>query len=243
METVVSVVKIIWIGFWAILATIVMFIPIAGAALLSKTGNLATSLSKVWAWVMVIASGVRINVRGREKIQKGQSYIIVSNHQSFYDILALVTKLGIQFRWIIKKELLKVPLFGYALYASRNVFIDRSNTSKSIASINQGLNRLPPGASILFFAEGTRSADGSIQKFKKGGFVMAVEKGMPILPVTVSGSRKILPKGSLVFNPGRMEVVVGDPIDASKYTHETIDELIDKTRNVVISNYNPAYPE
>jgi len=97
------------------LVTIVLFIPITLAATFSSTGNLAFNLSKLWAWALLIATRVRTRIVGKEKIKKGQTYIIISNHQSQFDILALVTRLGIQFRWIIKKELLKIPLFGYAL--------------------------------------------------------------------------------------------------------------------------------
>jgi len=235
--------KILWIGLWATLATIIMFLPITGAAILSSTGDMAFNLSKVWAWVMLAVTWVRPVIKGREKIKKGQSYIIISNHQSQYDILALVTRLGIQFRWIIKKELRKVPLFGYALCASRNIFIDRSNTKQSIESINEGLKRLPLGTSVMVFAEGTRSPDGKIHPFKKGGFIMAIDNSLPILPVSVSGGRKILPKRSLVFSPGPMEVVVADPIDTTGYTRKELEELMQRTRDTVIANFNPDYPE
>lgn len=239
----VNTLKIIWLSFWAIIATLVLFIPITSAAILSRTGNLAFTLSKLWAYTLLIVTNVRPHIIGKEKIRKGQSYIIISNHQSEFDILALVTTLGIQFRWIIKKELKKAPLFGYTLYKSRNIFIDRSNTIDAIKSINEGINRLPKGASVMFFAEGTRSNDGSIQPFKKGGFIMAIEKGMPILPVTVSGSRKTLPKKSLVFSPGPIEVIVGEPVETSEYSQETILDLIDKTRGIIISNYKIDYPD
>jgi 1-acyl-sn-glycerol-3-phosphate acyltransferase len=182
-------------------------------------------------------------IRGREKIDKEQSYVVISNHQSEYDILALVTTLGIQYRWIIKKELRKVPMFGYALYASRNIFIDRGDHEQAMQSIRNGLERLPRGVSVMFFAEGTRSADGSIAPFKKGGFLVALEKGLPILPVTVNGSRRILPKKSLVFTPGPIEVVVADPIDTREFSRETMQDLVDKTRKVIISHFNPSYPD
>jgi 1-acyl-sn-glycerol-3-phosphate acyltransferase len=235
--------KIIWLSFWAIIATIILFIPITAAAMMSRTGNLAFNLSKLWAYTLLIVTKAHPVISGREKIKKGQSYIIISNHQSEFDILALVTTLGIQFRWIIKKELKKVPLFGYALYASRNIFIDRTNTKDAIKSINEGINRLPKGTSVMFFAEGTRSYDGSIQEFKKGGFIMAIEKGLPILPVTINGSRKVLPKKSLVFSPGPIEVIIGEPVDTSSYSHETIKDLTDKTRRIIISNYKINYPK
>lgn len=235
--------KVIWVGFWAGLATLIMFLPMVVAASLSPTGNLAFTISRGWAWVMLRVTGVRLAIRGRENIQPGQSYIIISNHQSHFDILALVIRLGVQFRWIIKKELRAVPLFGFALYKSRNIFIDRSNRDKAVQSIRDGVERLPAGVSVLFFAEGTRSPDGRIQSFKKGGFTTAVESGLPILPVTVNGSRKVLPKGALAFMRGPIEVVVGDPIDTKPYAHDTLDTLIIITRNIIMSNFNPAYPE
>ena len=239
LKNVIDVFKVMWLALWAILATIVLFIPITLAATFSSTGNLAFNLSKLWAWALLIATRVRTRIVGKEKIKKGQTYIIISNHQSQFDILALVTRLGIQFRWIIKKELLKIPLFGYALLASRNIFIDRSNTKESIESINRGMKRLPKGTSIMVFAEGTRSPDGKIHPFKKGGFVLAIDYGLPILPITINGSRKVLPKGSVVFTPGEIEVIVGDPIDTKGYTRESLPELMERTRQVIVSSFKP----
>ena len=162
MNLLTRMAKTFWISLWAAFATVALFLPITLSALLSSTGNFAFTLSRVWAWIMLKMTWVHPEIRGKEKIRKGKSYIIVANHQSDYDILSLVTKLGIQFRWIIKKELLKVPLFGYALYAARNVFIDRSDREQAVKSIREGMNRLPSGTSVMFFAEGTRSPDGEI---------------------------------------------------------------------------------
>jgi 1-acyl-sn-glycerol-3-phosphate acyltransferase len=126
-----------------------------------------------------------------------------------------------------------MPLFGWALYASKNVFIDRGNRDKAIASINKAVSRLPQDVSLMVFAEGTRSNDGRLQKFKKGGFTIAIERKMPILPVVVKGSRQILPKGSLVVKSGTIDVVVCDPIPTDGYSHDTINELIDVIRRVI----------
>jgi len=226
---------------WASIATIILVIPVVMADLLSRTGNLAFSLTKIWAYTMLAVSFVRTEIKNKEKITKGQSYIIISNHQSHYDILALVTTLGIQFRWFIKKEILKVPLFGYGLYASRNIFIDRSDTARAIESINKGIDRLPTGAGVMVFAEGTRSSDGRIQEFKKGGFIAAITRQIPILPVTVNGSRRVLPKGSLAVRPGKIQVVIGHPIETDGYTAETVQELMDQTRRTIIANFDPEY--
>jgi 1-acyl-sn-glycerol-3-phosphate acyltransferase len=243
MTSLLRSIKVVWVGFWMCFASLLLFLPITISAFLSRTGNLPFTISKAWAWIMLKVTWVHPEIKGKEHIRKNQSYIIISNHQSHFDILALVTKLGMQFRWIIKKELRKIPLFGYALYKSRNIYIDRSNREKAVESIREGVSRLPEGASIMFFAEGTRSPDGKIHQFKKGGFVTALETGFPLLPVTVNGSRKILPKKSVEFHPGPIEVIVDNPINTEGYTPETIDELIDRTRNVIMSHFNPDYPE
>jgi 1-acyl-sn-glycerol-3-phosphate acyltransferase len=241
MNALFKIIRVAWLFLWALMATLILCIPVIIAALLSRTGNLAFSLSKIWAYIMLAVSFVRTEIKNKEKILKGQSYVIISNHQSQYDILALVTTLGIQFRWFAKKEVLKIPIFGYALYASRNIFLDRSNTARAIESINKGMERLPHDASVMVFAEGTRSADGRIQEFKKGGFMAAIIRRIPILPVTVNGSRRILPKGDLVVKPGKIQIVVGDPIDTAGYTTDTVQELIDKTRRVIMANFDPGY--
>ena len=241
MKSLFRAIRVAWLGLWAAMATIILGIPVMVAGLLSRTGNLAFSISKLWAYTMLAVSFVHTEIKNKAKILKGTSYIIISNHQSLYDIIALVTALGIQYRWFIKKEVLKIPIFGYALYASRNIFIDRSNTARAIESINKGIDRLPRGVSIMVFAEGTRSPDGQIHEFKKGGFVTAVRRKILILPVTVNGSRRVLPKGSLVVKPGKIQVVIGDPIDTSDYTTDTVQELIDKTRQAIMANFDPGY--
>lgn len=233
MDRLVNFLKIAWLLFWAVIMSLILFIPMTTVALLSRTGNLAFTISKFWAYTMLFITGTRVRITNREKLLKGSRYIIISNHQSQFDILALVTSLKIQFRWVIKKEILRVPLFGWALYAARNMFIDRGDHEKALASIHRGIERLPEGVSVLVFAEGTRSADGRLGRFKKGGFMISVEKGLPVLPVAVKGSREVLPKGSAVFHPGQIEVVVLDPIDPSEYTHDTIQSLIDKTHDAI----------
>jgi 1-acyl-sn-glycerol-3-phosphate acyltransferase len=243
MEYLIRQFKILWIFFWAGMLTLFLFLPILVSAFLSSTGNLAFSLARIWAWGILKSTGVRPDVTGKEHIDKKQSYVIIANHQSHFDAPAIVLTLGIQIRWIAKVELLKIPLFGYALYASRHIFIDRSDRGKAIERIRDGVKRLPPGASILFFAEGTRSPNGAIHEFKKGGFITAIDNGLPILPVTINGSSNILPKKSLVYSSGSIGVVVGHPISTQDYTLDQLEELMQKTKDVIVSNFNPNYPE
>jgi 1-acyl-sn-glycerol-3-phosphate acyltransferase len=185
---------------------------------------------------LIKAAGVRLSVRNRERINPQQSYVIISNHQSHFDSLALVRTLGIPFRWVAKTELQRIPLFGHALRALGTVFIDRTDRESAIASIDRGVRRLPPGVSLIFFPEGTRSQNGAVGAFKKGGFVTAIETGWPVLPVTVIGSQRILPKGSLVFQSGTIEIVVGDPIESKDYACGDLEALVSRTRSVIMEN-------
>ena len=230
--------------FWAIIATSIIGSLVVIASSLGDTGNTAFNLEAVWSWFGLLITRVPLEVKGRENIKKGQSYIIISNHQSHFDIPALMYGMGVQFRWIIKMELREVPLFGYALYRSRHVFIDRRDRESSIRSINDAVDRLPPGVSVMFFAEGTRSEDGVVREFKKGGFHIAVQKKIPVLPVTINGSWKVMPdRNSMSFNSVPIQVVIGEPIDTTGYTEDGIDKLMERTRNAVIDNLDPHYPE
>jgi len=232
--------KAAWLCFWAAVDTLVFFIPVCLAGAFGKSGNLAFTLTRGYAWFILRMAGVRVNVRGKEHYGKKKSYVIISNHQSHFDAPALAFGLGIQFRWIAKQELHKVPLFGQALKASGNIFIDRSSGRAAVRSIVDGVKALPRGVSVMVFAEGTRSINGRIAPFKKGGFVAALENGLPILPVTICGSAGLLPKKSLVFSPGTIDIIVDKPIPTTGYAPDQLDELIRQTRDVVMANFYPS---
>jgi len=224
--------KTIWIFFWAILLTLLLFLPIVVAALAGKRGNAAFHGTQVFAWGMLKVCGIRLRVRGRENIQPHQRYVILSNHASYFDPPSLVLALGLQYRWVIKKELRKVPLFGLALETSRNLFIDRSKGSDALESIKQGVAQLPDGTGILMFPEGTRSWDGQMLPFKKGGFVIAQDGQLPILPVTVRGSHDRLPKGSADFSPRVIEIVFHPTVAT---VDVPLDQLMSQVRKTIAS--------
>jgi 1-acyl-sn-glycerol-3-phosphate acyltransferase len=238
-----NVLKASWIVFWWALASVVFFVPISLAGLLSRTGNLAFRFCQAWTFWGKTIAGVRLETVGTDAIDRSRSYVIISNHQSLYDIPALMLGLGLQFRWVIKKSFVYVPLFGWALYLAKHVFIDRSNPKKSIREMDRAAKNLPPGVSIAVFAEGTRSDDGVVREFKRGGFLAAVRGGLPILPVTVNGSWRVLPdKRSMSFHPGPIQVVVGDAIETEGLTTRDLKQLIERTRDAVIKNLDPDYP-
>jgi 1-acyl-sn-glycerol-3-phosphate acyltransferase len=177
-------------------------------ALASVSRRAAFHSGTVWARGLAWLSFVWVRVEGREHARPGQSYVILTNHQGDYDILALYGFLHRQFRWVIKQELRKVPFLGWACAAIGHIFVDRKSSQAAIASLEAAKPRLAGGVSVLFFPEGTRSADGRLGPFKKGGFVMARQLGFPILPVSLSGSWRILPKGCLFPRPGIVRVVI-----------------------------------
>ncbi len=222
--------KAIWIFSWAILLTLLLFLPIVIAALAGKRGDAAFHGTQIFAWVILKVCGIRLVVRGREHIQPNQRYVILSNHASYFDPPALVLALGLQYRWVIKKELRKVPLFGLALETSRNLFIDRARGSDALESIKQGVSQLPDGTGILMFPEGTRSWDGQLLPFKKGGFVIARDGQLPILPITVRGSHDRLPKGQAAFTPGVIEIVIHPPVATAD---RDLDSLRDQVRGTI----------
>jgi 1-acyl-sn-glycerol-3-phosphate acyltransferase len=177
----------------------------------------------------------RVRVMGRERAKKGQSYIIMCNHQSHFDVLAFYGHWGRQFRWVIKEELRRVPGLGWYCSAGGHIFIDRSNRKKAIAGLMSARHLLEGGISVILFPEGTRSPDGKIQDFKKGGFVMAMDLGLPILPVSISGSRCILPGRTLRPLPGRIRIEVQEPVDVTRYAPEDRDLLIAHVKNAIAS--------
>ncbi len=144
------------------------------------------------AWV----TPMRVSVEGRENLDPKQSYVLVSNHQSQYDIFLLYGWLGVDFKWVMKKELRKVLGIGVACDRLGHIFIDRSNHAAALATLETAKERIVDGTSVIFFPEGTRSRDGQLKKFKKGAFRMAVDLGLPILPLTVTGTRDVLPAGT-----------------------------------------------
>ncbi|MFH1092085.1 MAG: 1-acylglycerol-3-phosphate O-acyltransferase [Pseudomonadota bacterium] len=189
-----------------------------------------------WAKLNGLITPVLVKVVGRENIEKKQSYVVVSNHQSEYDIIVLYGWLGIDFRWVMKMELRQVPILGYACEKMGHIYIDRSNARAAFNSLKEAKKKVVGGASVLFFPEGPRSLSGQLDDFKRGAFVVALELGLPILPVTIVGTRNILPPKTLKLLPGRARIVIHKPIDTSEYNKRTAGKLIERVRLAIQSS-------
>lgn len=216
-----------WLVFFPFLAiTTTVFGIIATVLAIVFGGKVASVMGVIWSRLNSYITPMLVTVIGREKINKNQSYVIVANHQSHYDIFVIYGWMPVDFRWVMKIQLLKVPFLGYSCYKIGHVFIDRSNPEKAKETINAAKDRIKGGTSIMFFPEGTRSNDGSLREFKKGAFKFALDMNLPILPVTIVGSRNVLPARSLKLFPGRAKLIVHDPIDITGYSEDRMEELM-----------------
>ncbi|RPI71019.1 MAG: 1-acyl-sn-glycerol-3-phosphate acyltransferase [Desulfobacteraceae bacterium] len=189
--------------------------------------------AKPWGSGILWAGRVKVLVQGLENIQKGAPYILMANHQSFFDIFSLLAKLPVDFKFILKKELLSIPVFGYCMKRAGYIAINRKDSRTAIKSIEDTVTRIQNGTSILIFPEGTRSSEGQLQDFKKGGFHLALKSGCAILPIGINQSYKIMSKGSFLVNPGRFYMKVGKPIEVKEYQKQDLSALILHVRNTI----------
>ena len=190
-----------------------------------------------WARINSFITPMRVMVSGREHVNEKQSYVIVSNHLSHYDIFVLYGWIGIDFKWVMKASLIKIPFLGPACDKLEHIFIDRSNTQAALKSINEAKKRIVNGTSVLFFPEGTRNSSGKMLPFKKGAFKMAMDLNLPILPVTIVGTEKILPKGTINLLPGEVEMKIHQPISVQGVDDAGLETLMQKTREVIQSGF------
>jgi 1-acyl-sn-glycerol-3-phosphate acyltransferase len=190
-------------------------------------------LARWWSQTICALSGVKIEVQGHTALDRNHSYVFMANHLSTIDIWALYVALPIPVRMIAKKQLAAIPLFGWGMWAGRFIFIDRQNAVSARRSITRAEERIRAGASVLLFPEGTRSRDGQLQAFKKGGFHLAIDAGAPIVPVALHGTRELMPRGSLRVKPGRVRVTFGEPIPTAGLKAEDRNDLLERVRNQI----------
>jgi 1-acyl-sn-glycerol-3-phosphate acyltransferase len=188
-----------------------------------------------WAKVILWISGVRVDVHGIENIDPARPRIYLVNHQSFFDIFVLLAKLKVHFKFLLKHELMRIPIFGFTMRRARYISIDRENPRKAIQSMNEAAERIKAGASVVVFPEGTRSLDGGLQPFKRGGFHLALKAGCDVVPVTLEGSHKIAKKGSLRINPTNVTMTIGEAIPLKGYNKKNMAEIMTRVHGVMRS--------
>lgn len=192
-----------------------------------------TLVGVIWAKFNSYITPMFVKVIGKENIDPEKSYVVVANHTSLYDILMIYGWFPVDFKWVMKMELRRVPFLGYSCYKIGHIFIDRSNSQTAIETINKARERIEKGTSIMFFPEGTRSRDGNILPFKKGAFNFALDMNLPLLPVSITGTGNILPSKTTALFPGKAKMIIHEPLSIEGYSRENLEELIEATRNII----------
>jgi 1-acyl-sn-glycerol-3-phosphate acyltransferase len=185
----------------------------AAMALSPLSNRKARYFAHLWCANLTRFCGVRVRTQGSEKLAGMDRCVFVANHQSYFDIPVLYTGLPYSLSFIAKKELFFIPFFGWGIAAIGHIWIDRDNARAARKSITRATDKLKrEGISLVLFPEGTRSVTGEVGVFKRGSFTLAFEAGVPVVPVTILGTRDILPKHRGTFRPGTATIVIGDPI-------------------------------
>jgi 1-acyl-sn-glycerol-3-phosphate acyltransferase len=223
--------------------TILWGVPATLIGPFDRSGRIICWIGRRWVGWILASCGIRVETEGLENVDRTAPQIFMSNHQSVVDIAAIVTTVPVDFRFVAKKELGHIPLFGWALRSSVGIMVDRGNRARAVASLKRGAQKVREGSNVILFPEGTRSPDGRLHGFKSGGFHLAIQAQVPVVPVTVSGSRRITPKRSLRIESGTVKIVYGKPLETRGLGVEDRDELKRRVREAIEAGYDPAFQE
>ena len=207
---------------WAILLA---WVPLPGDAVVA--------IAWFWAWSVLKVSGVKVEVEGVERVDPERGYVVMANHASYFDVLALLAVLPGKYRFVAKKTLFQIPLFGWALKANGFIPVDRRDKSKAREIWAAAGERLARGDSVFFYPEGTRSPDGRIHTFHRGAFLVAMHTGAPILPVGVAGAWQVMPRDRFSIQSGTVRVRFGEPVETGDRSVREKKELIRDVRQEV----------
>ena len=207
-------------------------------SLLGKPEAASRIFGPYWGRAICHLTPVSVEISGSENLDKNKSYVIAANHQSQYDIFVLYGWLNTDFKWVAKKELQKLPLVGLAMEKMGHIFIDRRNRQAAIHSLEAAKNKIRNGISVLFFPEGTRTKTGEMDAFKKGAFKMALDLELPVLPVSIIGTRDVMPTNSFNIKPGKVKMIIHPAIEIESYKNDAsgVTKLMTETRAVIAAS-------
>ncbi|MDO9567023.1 MAG: lysophospholipid acyltransferase family protein [Candidatus Desulfaltia sp.] len=225
------------IAIWIVLVTIFFSSAAIIVSFITKRNDMPNKVAAIWARFILAASRIKVKVIGLSNIDPSRPYIYMPNHQGNFDIPILQAYLPVQFRWLAKAELFKTPIFGYAMGKAGHISIDRSNRKSAFKSLTNAARIIRNGVSVLIFPEGTRSSDGNIRHFKNGGFFLAVDSGVPIVPVIIHGLWPLMLKNKVFVRPGNVLLEIKKPIESAEYHRKTKDDLLKKVRYVICESF------
>ena len=205
--------------------------------MLFRSGNPSHWLARLWSWLILTTCGVKVSLSGLENLERNRNYIFAANHQSIYDIPILFTWLPFSFRILYKESLNRVPFMGWHLFFCGHISVDRSNPVRARQSLERAAKRIRQGISVVIFPEGTRNANGSVGRFKQGSFLLAIKSGVPVVPVTISESWRIMKRGEVTVHAGTVRVHVARPISVEGLGDGAAIALAREVRETVVRHY------
>jgi len=210
------------------------------AACVDPSGNTSHRISSLWARLLCKLNGIQVEITGLENIASDRAQVFVANHQGFFDIFALSGYLPVQIRWVAKASLFKIPFVGWSMKAAGYISVDRSNKKKAYQSFLATVETIKQGNSVVIFPEGTRSEDGTIGPFKKGGHLLAVRAKAPMVPLTLIGTGSIIKKNSLIIKPGPVRIIISPPVfsDAINSKDKNGEKIMGDIRETICKTYN-----
>jgi 1-acyl-sn-glycerol-3-phosphate acyltransferase len=229
-----------WRTVFFLIPAITVYTIVLGAAsiassLVDRRGYFAHGCARAWSWLILKTTGVRVTVEGLDRIVPGKTYVFVSNHQSIYDTPVVFASLPYQLRIIAKESLARFPVLGWHLRRGGHLFVDRRHPDRA-GILKRWRALVSDGLSLIIYAEGTRSADGRVARFKAGSFLLAIEAQLPIVPVAIVGTRAVMPKGRLRTEPADVRLIIHEPIQPPPLPEPTIHDakaLADRVHAVV----------
>lgn len=206
-------------------------------SVLDETGRMQHWCARVWSRFILLVSRVEVEVQGLENLHRNRGYVFAANHLSMFDHWAFLACLPFQFRFVAKSSLFRIPFLGWHLTRSGNIPVARGNHRQTIRSYQKVSEKIREGVSFVIYPEGMRSWKGEMYPFKRGAFLLARYAEAPIVPVTIIGAHRRLPRGSVVIQPGRMRLVIHPPLEFEHYRNESLDRLAEKVHEIVRGSY------
>jgi 1-acyl-sn-glycerol-3-phosphate acyltransferase len=216
-----------------VLLSLIGAILALASAPFDRSGDTVVALARIWSRLLLWTAGVPLTIKIQGALDPKQPYVFMANHLSTVDIWALFVAVPTKVRFIAKKQLGRIPVFGWAMAVGRFIFIDRQNPLAARRSIDQAAARIRAGSSVAIFPEGTRSRDGQLGPFKKGGFHLAISAGVPIVPVGIRGAMEVMPRGSLILRRGPVTIEIGAPISTKDLSGADRNALLDRVRDEI----------
>jgi 1-acyl-sn-glycerol-3-phosphate acyltransferase len=230
----------LWFLFWLVLVTLAMGSATILLSFLDSSGRMVQWAARSWGRSLLYFGRIPVKVEGLEHLVPGQTYIYAANHRSNFDIFLLLAILPGTFAFVAKKSLFRIPILGQAIHRLGCVPVDRENVQQAVRSLNQAAARVRQGASLAIYPEGTRATTPELLPFKKGVFIMAMRAGQPVVPVALSGTRFIQPRGTIRVRPGPVRMVICPPIFPQNFRRK--EELMHAVYQSLSAVYDPDFP-